>query len=137
MKKKNLPLQTSLKRQQSTVDRSEKDCCATSAGGKTGITWKKCCRAPENDFPHAAAGKGFYSRWALTRWDLGGSPSVFGNGKQPFFPEMMGGRRGDIGDMVSDHSQLEVWLKENSIEMGRFFLFYILHLCTKDQFPYL
>lgn len=57
---------------------------AKCAVGKTGTTWKKCCRAPESDFPHAAAGKDFYSRWALTRWDLGVSPFFFGNGKQAF-----------------------------------------------------
>lgn len=45
---------------------------------------------PQSDFPHAAAGKGFYSRWALTRWDLGVSPSFFGNGKHALSDEMGG-----------------------------------------------
>lgn len=74
---------------------------------KTGSTWKKCLTAPESDFPLAAAGKGFYSRWALTRWDLVVCPSFYGNGKQVFFFSRdwwMG--RGDIGDKLSDRSQL-------------------------------
>lgn len=71
---------------------------------KTGTTWKKCCIAL-CAFPHAAAGKGFYSRWALTRWDLVVSPSFFGNGKQAFLRDWWIGR-GDIGEKVSDRSQL-------------------------------
>lgn len=46
------------------------------------------------------------------------------------------GRR-DMGENVSDLSQLNVWLKEDPLEMGHFFGFQMIQPYTKAPFTYL